>query len=99
MSDTNTEEVKEPELADSAPKDQGAGDNAEEDLKASNENHENPMPSPQQEVQLCSANCSKLFEISCLLPCHLLMQTVFLIEMIFLHQNFFIYHQLASLGQ
>ncbi|BFG16703.1 hypothetical protein CerSpe_029770 [Prunus speciosa] len=49
MSDTNTEEVKEPELADSAPKDQGAGDNAEEDLKASNENHENPMPSPQQE--------------------------------------------------
>ncbi|CAB4295269.1 unnamed protein product [Prunus armeniaca] len=62
MSDTNTEEVKEPELADSAPKDQGAGDNADsapkdqgagdnaaEDLKASNENHENPMPSPQQE--------------------------------------------------
>lgn len=55
MSATNTEEVKDQELPDSTPKNQDHGDNAEEDLKASDETHdENPMPSAREEVQYCS---------------------------------------------
>lgn len=55
MSATNTEEVKDQELSDSTPKNQDHGDNAEEDLKASDETHGvNPMPSAQEEVQYCS---------------------------------------------
>ncbi|KAK9935126.1 hypothetical protein M0R45_022240 [Rubus argutus] len=52
MSATNTEEVKDQELSDSTPKNQDHGDNAEEDLKASDETHGvNPMPSAQEEEE------------------------------------------------
>lgn len=50
MSSTNIEELKEKELAYGAVKNEVDIENVEEDLKASDKNDDNPMPSPQQEV-------------------------------------------------
>ncbi|PRQ40755.1 putative endosulphine [Rosa chinensis] len=52
MSATNTEDVKDQELADSALNNQGHGDSAEQDIKASDESRdEHPMPSVQKEEE------------------------------------------------
>ncbi|KAI4314140.1 hypothetical protein L6164_027076 [Bauhinia variegata] len=51
MSDTNAEDVKKQEFVDDIPKDQVGSDNPADDLKASDKNDENPMPSSQQEEE------------------------------------------------
>lgn len=53
MSETNVEDVKKQELADDTPKNQVDSDNPVDDLKDSDKNEENSMPSPQQEVVFC----------------------------------------------
>ncbi|KAI4328467.1 hypothetical protein L6164_020819 [Bauhinia variegata] len=51
MSDTNAEDVKKQEFADDVPKNQVGCDNPADDLKASDKNDENPMPSREQEEE------------------------------------------------
>lgn len=50
MSGTNIEHVKDQEPTDNTLNNQVDGDISVEDPKALDENDENPMPSPQQEV-------------------------------------------------
>ncbi|XP_050372257.1 uncharacterized protein LOC126790152 isoform X2 [Argentina anserina] len=52
MSTANMEDVKDQELADRSPTNEGHGDSAEQDVKASEESHnEHPMPSVQKEEE------------------------------------------------
>lgn len=50
MSGTNIEDVKEQEPTDNTLNNQVDGDSSMKDPKALDQNDENPMPSPQQEV-------------------------------------------------